>query len=361
MKKIKLALLSVFVLVLSACGGNADENTLFVMNWGDYISDDVISRFEQEYGVTVVLSEVESNEAMFEQIRTNRTNFDIAVPSDYMIEQLDQNGLLNPIDFSLVPNFNPDNLNHLVREHGPNSDKFIPYFNGTIGIMYSTRNHPDMGDIVRENGWTALFNQAVLPPGTRVGMYNSSRDAFAAALLKEGYSINTTDPAELNFAFHLLHNMNFAMYGDDNLKRNIGTGNLDLALVYSGDFFDELYAAIEDGRQVTFGFYTPLDTNYWIDGFVIPTTSRNLPLAHKFLNFMMDEENAVENAGYVGYASPFTNVMDALREDEEMADFFENPFFDPAAIEGLRPQSFHFLGLEYMMDLESRFIQSKAR
>jgi len=260
----------------------------------------------------------------------------------------------------LLSNWNPANLNHLVLEHGPNSDKYIPYFNGTIGIMYSTKNIPNMGELVAQHGWDILFDNSILP-NAKIGMYNSSRDAFAAALLKLGYDINTTDQTQLEAAFQLLSTTNFAMYGDDNLKRNVGTGNLDLALVYSGDFFDELYAAIEDNREVTFGFYTPLNTNYWMDGMVIPTTSRNVELAHKFLNFMLDEDNAVENAAYVGYASPFTNVMNALREDEEMADFFENPFYDPASIEGLNAQSFHFLGLDYMVDLESMFIRSKAR
>lgn len=360
MKKIKYLLVLVFALLLSACSEKADPNTLYVMNWGDYISEDVLVKFEKKYNVTVVLSEVESNEAMYEQIKTNRTSYDIAIPSDYMIEQLQAENLLHDIDYSKLTNFNKDNLNELAKKHGPNSKNYIPYFNGTIGLMYSKKKIKNIEEIVKKNGWNTLFDHSLLKNG-KIGMYNSSRDAFAAALLNLNLSVNTTNQKDLDKAYQALKKMHYDVYGDDNLKKNVGIGNTDLALVYSGDFFDEVFAAEEDGRDINFGFYTPQNTNYWVDGMVIPKHSKNPELAHKFLNFMIDQENAYENAAYVGYASPFKNVMNLMSKDEELAFLFDNPYYDPSKIKGIKPQAYKFLGLDYMVKLEERFIESKSK
>ncbi|WP_423363324.1 ABC transporter substrate-binding protein [Mycoplasma sp. P36-A1] len=361
MKKIKILLVAIFAVVLSACSGSGgNENTLYLMNWGDYISEDVIKKFEDEYKVTVVLSEVESNEAMYEQIKNNRTSYDIAVPSDYMIEQLQDENLLTDIDYSKLSNYDTKNLNKLVKENGPDSKNYVPYFNGTIGIMYSTKNISNIKDVIEKNGWNVLFDHTLLP-NAKIGMYNSSRDAFAAALLNQNKDVNATNEKELNKAYDALKSMNYDVYGDDNLKKSVGIGNLDLALVYSGDYYDEMFAAEEDGRDLDFHFYTPKSTNYWVDGLVIPSTSKNPELAHKFLNFMLKQDNAVENASYIGYASPFVNVMDALKKDEETAYLFEDPFYDASTIKGLKPQAYHFLGLDYMVKLEEMFTQSKSK
>ena len=360
MKKIKLFFASLTCLLLSSCGVNTANESLYILNWGDYINYDLVEKFEDTYDVEVILTDVESNEAMYEQIKMNRTSFDIAVPSDYMIDQLAQENLIKEIDFSKLKNYDSKKFSALANEHSPKNGDFIPYFNGTLGIMYNTKNIPNIKEVIEKHGWKVLFDHSILP-SAKIGMYNSSRDAFAAALLNNGYSINTTNSKELETAYLSLKEMNYTLYGDDNLKKNVVTGNLDLALVYSGDYFEELIVATEEESAINFEFYAPKKNNYWLDGLVIPKDSKNYELAHTFIDFMLNEDNAIENAEYIGYASPLTSVMDYLNEDEEADYLTKHPYYDPNKIKNLEPESFKFLGLDYMISLEEKFIKAKSK
>lgn len=351
MKKTSLLLSLIFIL-LTGC--SASEETLYVLNWGDYINEELITKFEEEYKVKVTLTTAESNESMYEQIRSERTIFDVVIPSDYMIDQLVQEKLIQKIDYTKLSNYQEDTFNHLVNDYSLNNEYTVPYFNGTIGIMYSEKNSPEIAQLVEKHGWNILFNND-LSKGLRVGMYNSSRDAFAAALLSLGYDINTTDSTQLDKAAKLLTDTNYVSFADDTLKTDIVSGNIDIALVYSGDFYEQLIIADDEGLELDFGFYTPKNTNYWIDGTVIPSNSKNVELAHSFINFMIDSENSYDNVTYVGYASPMTKVMNQLSNDPDYDFISSHPFFDPSKIDGLEPQVFKFLGLDYMSDLEERF------
>lgn len=356
--KVFSVLLVLFFLV--GCGSSQSKDSLYLLNWGDYINQDLITAFEEENKVDIVLSEVESNEAMYEQIKNNRTSFDIAFPSDYMIEQLEQENLLKPIEFDKLNNYDKTIFTQLSQKYGPDATNYVPYFNGTIGIMYSKQNIENIDKLIEKHGWNVLFDDTLIPDAKR-GMYNSSRDAFAAALFNLGYSANTTNEKEIDAAFNLLKKNNYTIYGDDNLKKNIVTGNLDFALVYSGDFFEEMFVAIDEGNDINFDFYTPQVTNYWVDGMVIPKDSQNYELAHKFIDFMLDKQNAFDNASYIGYASPITSVMKEIKNDKDYAKVVQHPFYDPATIKGLKPESFRFLGLDHMVKLEELFVKSKTK
>ncbi|MDR1781464.1 MAG: extracellular solute-binding protein [Bacilli bacterium] len=360
MKKIKYLLITLLCIGLCACSSSKtnDENTLYLLNWGDYINPDLLTKFEDEYNVKVVMTEVESNEAMYEQIKTGRTKFDIAIPSDYMIDQLAKEKLIIDLDTKKIPNYNKDNFNNLALNVGIKSNDYVPYFNGTIGIMYNTSNIKDIKSIVEKYGWKVLFDSKLLP-NAKIGMYNSSRDAFAAAELNLGINVNTTNDSELNKAYNLLKNMNYSMYGDDQLKKNVVTGNLDLALVYSGDYFEELIVAKEEDSDVNFGYYAPSSNNYWLDGMVIPTNAPNKELAYKFINFMLDQDNALSNAEYIGYASPLKSVMSELEKNDDYKFLIDNPYYDPSKIANFKPQTYRYLGLDYMSKLEELFTKSK--
>lgn len=348
------------IMIMSiGCSVNDENTSLYLLNWGDYINYDLLEEFEEKYDVEIIISEVESNEAMYEQIKMNRTSFDIAFPSDYMIDQLEHENLLKPIMFDQLKNYDKDMFTKISLDNGPNAKNYIPYFNGTIGIMYSTKNIKNIDKLIEKHGWNVLFDDSLIPNAKR-GMYNSSRDAFAAALFQLGYSVNTQDSKELEEAANLLKANEYTMYGDDNLKKNIVTGNLDFALVYSGDFFEELIVADEEGSDVNFDFYTPKNTNYWLDGMVIPKDSKNYELAHKFLDFMLEKETALENATYIGYASTIKSVMTSLEADEDYAFLINHPFYDPATIKGLKPEAYQFLGLDHMVKLEELFVKSKS-
>ncbi len=324
-KKLAFMILSVlFVVSLAAC--RSEQEVLYVLNWGEYMDEDLIELFEETYNVRIVYTEVGSNEAMEVQILMDTTPFDIAIPSDYMIDKLFQNGLLHPIDPELLPNL--ANINfiedaRLLYENEPFAEHMIPYFWGTIGILYNTSN-PDVVEALETQGWMALFDPA--SPFNR-GMYDSPRDAVGAALLALGLDVNTTNESELAQAEALLREANFQIFGEDNLKREVVAGNLDMALVYSGDYFDELFAADEDGREVNFNLYVPNSTNVWIDAFVIPTTAQNIELAHTFINFFLDVDNKVANSDWVGYTPVIQEVFDIMVDEYEYDDpaYFPKP------------------------------------
>ena len=165
-------------------------------------------------------------------------------------------------------------------------------------------------------------------------MYNNPRDAIAVAKLYLGYSLNTTNSDELTNVQNLLvkQNQTFDVkYAADDLKKWVAGGlNLDFAIVYSGDFFDQLYILEEDGSDQYINMYVPDNTNLYFDAMVIPTTSKNTDLAYEFINFMLDTDNIVENVSYVGYCPCTKLAIEALQNDEYYADLLEKyPVFYP--------------------------------
>jgi spermidine/putrescine-binding protein len=277
----------------------------------------LVEAFETEYDVKVVYEEVGSNEEMEVKIKSGVTNYDIAIPSDYMIDKLRQQGLLNEIDMTHLDGFDsvqimPEVLN-LYNQEGYVS-YFVPYFFGTIGIMYNT----DTVDSTVLTGWDVLFTN---DHGLKMGMYDSSRDAIASALMYLEEDVNTADTTVLNAAKNAMMATEYEVFGEDNLKELVHSGNLDLALVYSGDYFDEMYQAEASNNDVNFGYFVPETTNIWVDGFVIPTTSNNTELAHTFINYFLTIDNAAQNADWVGYAPVLSEVYDIMISDEYGYDY----------------------------------------
>jgi spermidine/putrescine-binding protein len=359
MKKISLVLV-VFTLIfsLTACASKEEKQKLYILNWGEYINEDLVDLFEQEYNVDVVYEEVGSNEAMYEKIKSGNTTYDIAVPSDYMISKLRQESLLVKIDQSLLTSLDDITMNaDALSMLGQDGDYAVPYFWGTVGIMYNLEHK----SLVEENGYGVLFDSTVIPEGFKVGMYDSARDSVGAALLYLGYDINSNDDSELADAQATLEAFEYTLWGEDNLKIAVIEGNLDVALVYSGDYFDELYVAIDEEYDFEFGYYAPESTNVWVDGLVIPTTSQNQELAHAFINFMIDEENSLENAGYVGYAPVIDEVFAEILADEYYERIVSNngyrPNFDDSNFDG---QAYKYIGKDHDQKLEDVLNKAKA-
>jgi spermidine/putrescine-binding protein len=322
MKKVVVIISTILlVLTLSAC--YSDSNTLYVLNWGEYMDLDLVAQFEDEFDVEVVYEEVGSNEEMEVKIKAGTTKYDIVIPSDYMIDKLRQQDLLIEIDYALLDNLDNvsfiEDVTNLYSDFGY-ADYMVPYFWGTVGIMYNTDN-VDVADLT---GYDVLFD----PDTTyKIGMYDSARDAVGAALLYLGYDINTNVTSELDAAEAALENGVFEIFGEDNLKGQVIQGNLDMALVYSGDYFDEMYAFEEEETEANFAYFVPETTNIWIDGFVIPKLSKNVDIAHEFINFFLSEEIAVANADWVGYAPVLQEAYDTLVGDDYGYDYDNyNPY-----------------------------------
>jgi len=318
MKRIILVVSVLLItLTMAACGGDSREK-LYVLNWGEYIDPDLVAAFEDEFDVNVVYQEVGSNEEMENKITTQAAPYDIVIPSDYMVDKLRQQNMLQVIDYTKLTALDEvsikDEVLALYQGKGY-EDYLVPYFWGTFGIMYNLEavNAEDL-----DGTWDVLFD-----PETpyNLGMYDSSRDSVGAALLALGYDVNSDVETELNEAEQLLIDGDYYIFGEDNLKGLVIDGVLDMALVYSGDYFDELYYAEEEEIDITFGYYVPEITNIWVDAFVIPTISENTDMAYEFINFFLQEENAIQNADWVGYAPVLVEAYDALVGDDYGYDY----------------------------------------
>ncbi len=340
MKKI-LCVLSVLGIsvVLSGC---SNKEKLYILNWQEYISEDLVDAFEDEYDVKVVSKELISNEAMYSELKRG-SNFDVVFPSDYMIEKLASEDMLLKLDTSLITNFTDnsmysDQLDDLIDQCGYD-DYFVPYFWGSLGIMYNTRKE-GIVETVENYGWEVFFDETVLA-NNKVAMYNSSRDSYAAAAMymqtvrdesikDTSFSINSYTDTQLEKCANLLKNSSYNMWGTDNIKGRIATGNIDIGLVYSGDFFDQLY--YDDYEDINYDIFTPQTNNVFYDGMAIPSSSENPELAHKFIDFMMSHDNALENAYEVGYCPTIQSVLTKLLDDEEMNDITKYKAWNPQHI-----------------------------
>ncbi len=313
MKLFKVLLGSVLALGLVACGEAKEK--LFILNWGEYMDDSLVEKFEKEYNVDVVYEVVESNEAMYSKIVAGTTNYDIAIPSDYMLEKMAGEGLINELDLSLLDvEGNVDPKFYDLTDFENDENYYIPYFYGSVGILYNT----DLVDEKDLTGFDVLWNDKY---ENQIMMYDSIRDVISIGALKNGYSINTTnegDLAVIEADLKAQSELNNG-YGTDDIKNMVASGNIALAPTYSGDYLMVLYDAEETGTEANVGFYIPEDgTNVWVDGMVIPTTSNNSELAHKFINFMLQPENAKQNAEWVGYSTTHPVVFEEfVAEDPE--------------------------------------------
>lgn len=325
----KLILLTTLILTGLVLTGCSSKEKLYILNWGEYIDDELIEKFEDEYNVKVVYETMISNELMYASIKQGAAPYDVVFPSDYMVEKLANEDLLVELDQTKLTNKTAytDGLDDLILESGYD-EFFIPYFWGSLGIMYNTTN-PSVEIDVQNYEWDIFFDDAMLSK-YKIGMYDSSRDAFAAAHLSLGKSINTYTEEDLQTAKTMLQNASYNTWGDDNLKGLVASNNLQIALVYSGDFFDQLYA---DGLgEVSYEIHAPNTNNVFFDAMCIPTSSRNVDLAHEFINFMIEEENSTQNASYVGYCPTFQSVFNTISLDEEMEDFTKYYAWNPQLI-----------------------------
>lgn len=311
-----LLIISVSFLLISC----TNKNKLLLLNWGEYINDDLVKKFEKENNVEVVISIADSNELFYSKVKSGTTVYDLVIPSDYMIEKMHEKDLISKIDYSKLKNYD-ENLNpympgviNILNNLNTDSNLYtIPYFWGTFGLMYN-KNKEGLEKAIINYGWDAYFNRELLPNNTRIGMYNVSRYAYAAAMYYYHESANDYSKDLLNKAEKVLSNLNINEWGTDTLKKGIVANNLDLAFLYTGDYLDMLYMDLEDKdiNEISYDIYIPDETIAFMDGFVIPKKSKNKDLAYKFIDFFLDPENAYQNASVVGYATPLVNSYNKI-------------------------------------------------
>lgn len=301
---------AIIVSSLLFSASNDDRETLRVYNWGEYIDPDVIELFEVTYNVNVVYDLYESNESMYTTIRSGK-KYDVMIPSDYFIEKMIDEDLLLEIDFDKITNFDQIMPELLNQTFDPDQAYSVPYFWGNVGILYDTTKVSL--EELEEQEWEILRNPDFK---NQVFMYDVGRDSFMVALKALGYSMNTEDEAEIEAAKNWLieqKELVNPVYVTDTVIESMMSSDKALAVVYSGD----ATAIISENPDMA--FYLPLaGTNVWFDSMVISADTQHAELAHKFINFMTDQEQAFANTAYVGYTTSNHLVMDRVLEDDDL-------------------------------------------
>ncbi len=319
MKKISFVLMAFFLVFVTV--GCSNKEKLVLLNWGEYINKEVVTLFEEEYHCVVVDPIVDSNEGFYEKVTSETSIYDLVVPSDYMIEKMHDEGLLQKIDLTKLTNYDPINNPLMPGVLGIQGEMFegneeyaVPYFWGTWGLMYN-KQVAGLETAILANGWDAFFETDKVPAGTRVGMYNIPRYAYAAAMLYLGRSINEESADALASAQTVLEMRPFTEWGTDSLKKAIVADNLDIAFVWTGDFLDMLYTSLDTDpnlANITYDIYIPEDTVAFMDCLCIPANARNVELAHKFIDFMLRPAMAYLNASVVGYCTPVLRAYEDI-------------------------------------------------
>lgn len=286
------------------------SNVLKLYLPGEYLGENVISDFEKQYGVRVIVENFDSNEMMYTKLMAG-DRYDVIIPSDYMIERLMNEDFLQPLDKSMIPNM--ENMSDAVlgMSYDPDNTYSIPYFWGSVGLVY---NHENVDPAVIESeGWEVLRNTDY---AGHIYIYDSERDSFMMAFKALGYSMNTEDPNEINDAYEWLLQMNNTMspvYVTDEVIDGMMNGYKDIAVVYSGD----AAVVLDENEDMSF-YMPPQGTNIWCDAMVIPQNAENPKLAHEFINYMLTYEAAFDNTETVGYTSPNAEVFEEMTSSEDL-------------------------------------------
>lgn len=305
MKKILLLMLTGLLLVTAtACGEK--QVVLNIYNWGDYMDESILEAFEAEYDIKVNYEMFASNEDMYVKIKQGGTKYDVAFPSDYMIEKMVGEDMLLEFDTSTLDNYKHIGDKFKGLSYDVDNKYSVPYLWGTVGLVYNK----EMVDEADMMSWDALFDEKY---NGQILMYDSQRDSLAVAYKKLGYSLNSTDPEELEDAKQLLISQKplVLAYVTDNIKDLMLSGEAAIGVDYSGDAFQ----IILEGGIDKFGYSVPKEgSNMWFDAMVIPKGSTHIEEAKLFIDYMSRPEVALKNVEYVQYSTPNTTAMAQLSD-----------------------------------------------
>lgn len=294
-----------------ASGQNDASKALTIFNWGDYIDPELITKFEKETGYQVKYETFDSNEAMFTKIQQGGTAYDIAVPSDYMIEKMHKASLLMPLDPKKIQGLQNIDARFLDLSFDPDNRYSIPYFWGTLGIIYNDQYVKAEEVQHWQDLWQPKWQNQLM-------LVDSARDIMGLTLIKNGYSVNSTNQTQLRQAADQLNQLapNVKAVVADEIKMYMIAGEAPLAVTWSGEAAEML------ANNTHLHYVVPSEgSNLWFDNIVIPKTVQHKKAAYAFINFMLRPENAAKNATYIGYATPNQKAKallpKAVRNDQQ--------------------------------------------
>ena len=308
-----LACVLLAVLIFTGSAARSDR-VVNVCSWGEYIDEDLITQFEEETGIRVNYQTAESNEALYSLIKMGGADFDVIVPSDYMIGRLIEEGMLAELDYSAIPNYDLIDDQYKGLSYDPENKYTVPYTWGTVGIIYNTT-------MVSEpiTSWSAMFDEQY---AGQVLMINNSRDALMAALCCLGYDINTTDEGQLEEAFQLIYDAKekgvYQAFVMDEIFGKMEGGNAAIAMYYAGDYLtmlenneDLAYVVPEEG------------SNWFVDAMCVLKSSQHQDEAAEWINFIAGTDANLANMDYIWYASPNAEAL------AEYPAYYEEEYGEP--------------------------------
>ena len=316
------AILALMVVLIVTSSGRT--LTLNVYNWGEYISDgsegslDTIAEFEkwyeETYGTPVKVNydTFSSNEDMYAKVSSGAVSYDLLIPSDYMIARMKDEGMLLPLNYSNIPNYQYIGEDFRGLYYDPDNQYTVPYTYGIVGVIYNANvvDEADTGD------WDLMWNEKY---AGNILTFNNSRDAFGTAMYKLGLDVNTTDHTDWDRAAEELLAQNPILKGRvmDEIYNMMASGEAAVSAYYAGDYFTMVD---NQADTVDLQFYYPPRTNYFVDAMCIPTCCQNQELAEVFINFMLSREAAIANAEYIWYACPNSLVVEDEQYIEDMGE-----------------------------------------
>ena len=315
-----LAFAACLVLVVGtvfAVRGTAGQRVVNVCSWGEYIDESLITQFEEETGITVNYQTVESNEALYSLLKSGAGDYDVICPSDYMISQLIEEDMLEKLDYSKLPNFSLIDDRFKYLPYDPANEYTVPYAWGTVGIIYNTA-------VVDEEitSWSVLFDDKYAGD---VLLINNSRDAIGIALMYLGYSVNTTNEAEIREAAALIADaMHRGVYQGkvmDEIYGKMEGGNAAISTYYAGD-----YLSMVDNQAdgVDLAFSIPEEgSNWFVDAMCVLKDAAHQDEAHEWINFIASTEANLANMDYIWYASPNREAL------EQYPAYYEELYEEP--------------------------------
>jgi spermidine/putrescine transport system substrate-binding protein len=345
------------IVILAICGGLyaganqlekaqgiTGENSLNLYNWGDYIDPELIIKFEEETGYRVTYETFDSNEAMYTKIEQGGTNYDLAVPSEYMIERMIDENLLIELDHSKLKGLDNIDARFLNQLFDPNNHYSIPYFWGTLGIIYNDK-------FIDENAiqhWDDLWSEELT---NELMLIDGAREVIGLALNSEGHSLNSKEDDQLAAAAIKLESLtpNVKAIVADEIKMYMIQEEAAAAVTFSGEASEMLW------ENENLHYVIPSEgSNLWFDNFVIPKTAKNFDAAYAFINFMLEPENAAQNAEYVGYSTPNQEAMKLLP-----SEITEDEQFYPNEETMKNLEVYEDLGSEYISIYNDYFLEFK--
>ena len=312
------AVAALSAVTMSGCGKSAEKaggaGEVYVYNWGEYIDEDVIAQFKEETGIDVIYDMFETNEEMYPVIEAGGVKYDAVCPSDYMIQKMIENNMLAEINFDNIPNIKEIDSKYMEmsRSFDPENKYSVPYCWGTVGILYNTSMvAPEDAPTKWSDLWDEKFKDNIL-------MQDSVRDAFMVALKSLGYSMNTTNEAEIAEARDLLIKQKplVQAYVIDQVRDKMIGGEAAMGVIYSGEMLYIQQEVADLGLDYSLEYVIPEEgTNLWLDSWVIPANAPNKENAEKWINFLCRPDIAKKNFEYITYPTPNKGAFDLLDSD----------------------------------------------